>query len=868
MKNLIKKNIIFFIIMIMILPISLPIVSKAIDSGKILTSQEDYPIDVVLERDKENPNLVHITATSTESNIIELKYVHKYIETDNASYFEENHDDIYTFNITPAQMIEETFELDGYGSYTVFAKDENRNGFLARLTVNDPNDMPQITLTKEENSLNLNIDVTSNKNKITKLKIAKKENINDNIDFSTQGTDIEFIESTHVSVRYTEITEEGLYVVYAEDSVGNRTISQIYIAKQKTPISVDITKGINAREVNLHITDSICNIVSVKVAKLSEIGEDYDKFDTIDGLQITEGQTVDLSYTAPEDDTYIFCIEDEAGYKLITQKRITSQERVMSVTIAQDENSPGNLIITATNAICNIVEMKVAIGDDISLEYFENSGEPISIQSGREVVAKYTVQENCTINVYVKDEQGYTYMYKRNLIGIDDSEPEPSEAPTITLTQNTENPKQIDVDVQAHNSSVDEVKWAEGKQNITYFATNGTRIGQDKVGVAIHTEFTISAIGTYTVYAKDDNGNEAIKTIEITNIEQTPPTEEDTTPPDIIINQENTDNENVQVSINVLDNLTNINMVKVAQGQQTIDYFENEGQELTIQKDDNSAKAVINVTENGFYTVYAKDDAGNATIEVFEVTTITEDPEIDDTTPPTIQTINESINENESIKVTINVTDTQSQILTIKIANGEQNVDYFENQGTTLKLTTDDKSAKATVGITENGTYTIYTEDEQGNKTIKVITITEIETPEPTPDPDDTITSSVYVITQTMIDKISPNTNVNTFKNNISTEVGYTIVNAKGEELQNTQEIGTGDKLITETNKEYTLIVTGDLNGDGNVTLIDMSLLRKHYLEIESLQDEYLKAADMDNNNIISLRDIANMRKTILKIDE
>ena len=868
MKNLIKKTIIFFIIMIMILPISLPIVSKAVDNGKILTSQEDYPIDVVLERDKENPNLVHITATSTESNIIELKYVHKYIETDNASYFEENHDDIYTFNITPAQMIEETFELDGYGSYTVFAKDENRNGFLARLTVNDPNDMPQITLTKEENSLNLNIDVTSNKNKITKLKIAKKENINDNIDFSTQGTDIEFIESTHVSVRYTEITEEGLYVVYAEDSVGNRTISQIYIAKQKTPISVDITKGINAREVNLHITDSICNIVSVKVAKLSEIGEDYDKFDTIDGLQITEGQTVDLSYTAPEDDTYIFCIEDEAGYKLITQKRITSQERVMSVTIAQDENSPGNLIITATNAICNIVEMKVAIGDDISLEYFENSGEPISIQSGREVVAKYTVQENCTINVYVKDEQGYTYMYKRNLIGIDDPEPEPSEAPTITLTQNTENPKQIDVDVQAHNSSVDEVKWEEGKQNITYFATNGTRIGQDKVGVAIHTEFTISAIGTYTVYAKDDNGNEAIKTIEITNIEQTPPTEEDTTPPDIIINQENTDNENVQVSINVLDNLTNINMVKVAQGQQTIDYFENEGQELTIQKDDNSAKAVINVTENGFYTVYAKDDAGNATIEVFEVTTITEDPEIDDTTPPTIQTINESINENESIKVTINVTDTQSQISTIKIANGEQNVDYFENQGTTLKLTTDDKSAKATVGITENGTYTIYAEDEQGNKTVKVITITEIETPEPTPDPDDTITSSAYVIIQTMIDKISPNTDVNTFKNNISTEVGYTIVNAKGEELQNTQKIGTGYKLITETNKEYTLIVTGDLNGDGNITLIDMSLLRKHYLEIESLQGEYLKAADMDNNNIISLRDIANMRKTILKIDE
>ena len=316
MKNAVKRVISILIIIMMILPISLPIVSKAVDSGTVSNTEEDYPMDIILERDETNPNLIHITATSTEGNIIELKYVKQYIDTNNASYFEEDHDDIYTFDITPAPTVEETFELDGYGSYTVFAKDENRHAFLARLTVNDPNDMPQITLTKEEDSLNLNIEVTSNKNTITKLKIAKKDNINDNIDFSTQGTDIEFMESNHVSVRYTEITEEGLYVIYAEDSEGNKTTSQIYIAKQNTPISVEITNGTNTREVNLHITDAICNIVSVKVAKLSEIGEDFNKFDTIEGLPITEGQTVNVSYTAPEDDTYMFCIEDEAGYRL------------------------------------------------------------------------------------------------------------------------------------------------------------------------------------------------------------------------------------------------------------------------------------------------------------------------------------------------------------------------------------------------------------------------------------------------------------------------------------------------------------------------------------------------------------------------
>ncbi len=811
MNNTMKKFISILMIIMMILPIGLPVISKAVDTGTLSTSQEDYPLNITLNRDETNPNVIHITATDTESNIIALKYVHQYIETDNIGYFEEEHEDIYTFDITPAQTIEESFELNGYGSYTVYAKDEKGYMFLSRVTVNDPNDMPQIALTKEvENPLILNIDVTSNRNTITKLKIAKKEHINDNIDFSIEGTDIDFVESNHVSVRYTGITEEGLYVVYAEDSEGNKSAREIYVAKKNTPISAEITNATNTREVNLHITDAICNIISVKVAKLSDIGEDYNKFDTIDGLPITEGQTVDLSYTAPENDTYIFCIEDEADYRLITQKRITTEENVMNVTIEQDENSPKNLTITATNTICNIVEMKVAIGDNIDLDYFENNGESISIEPGKEVVGKYTVQENCTMNVYVKDEQGYAYMYTKNLIGIDEPDPEPSEAPTITLTQNTENPKQIDVNVQADNANVDEVKWAKGEQNTTYFKTNGTRIGQDKVGVSIRTEFVIDSIGTYTVYASDDNGNETVKTIEITNIDETPSTEEDTTPPEVnevenngiynhsvtptvvdehlaeiyltrdgkavedyqngdtiedegtyvlnavdetgnevvikfvidktapemTINQKNTDNENVEISFSILDNLTNVNQVKVAQGQQTIDYFENEGQELTLQKEENSALAVINVIENGTYTVYVEDEAGNAKIEVFEVTSITEEPEINDTTPPTIQTTEESIDENESIKVTIHVTDTQSQIKTIKIVNGEQNADYFESAGTTLQMKTDDKSAEAAVMITENGTYTIYAEDERGNKTVKVITITDIVTPEPTPDPD------------------------------------------------------------------------------------------------------------------------------------
>lgn len=759
MKNYIKKFIVIFMVIVMILPVTFPAISKAVDS-QATANDEKITLDIQLQRDKTNPNLIQITATDSAYTITDLKYVHQYIETDQIDYFEQDNSDVYTFDIIPAQTIQETFELDGYGSYTVYAKNSRGDRFIARLTVSDPSDMPQITLTKdEENPFILTIQVTSDNNTITKLKIAKKQNVNDTIDFSIQGTDIDFTESNDVTVRYTDISEEGLYVIYAEDNNGNKTTRQIYLGEQSTPITVEITEGNNPREVNLQITDAICNIISVKVARSSEIS-DFEDFETIEGLPITEGQNITMTYTAPEDDTYVFYIEDEAGYRIMTQKRITTEESSMQITVEQDENSPGNIKITATNNICNIVEMKVAVGNDIDIEYFKNNGEEITIQPGREVVGNYTVNENCTINVYIKDEQGYSYMYSKTLIGIDEPEPIPNEPPTITLTQNSQNPKQIDVTVTDKDSYIDEVKWAEGTHDIEYFATNGTQIGQGSLGSSIRTQFTINEIGTYTVYAKDEEGNEVVKEIYIRNIEEIPE---------------------------------------------------------------------------------------------------------EDITPPSIQTTNEIINENESVRISINVTDTESQITEVKIASGIQDVDYFENEGTTLKTIHSDKSAEAAVMITENGIYTIYAEDEQGNKTVKIIEITEIVIPDP--EPDNTITSSVYEINTTTIDRISENTNVVEFKENIVTEMGYIIVNKEDIELQDTDIIATGDKLITDDDKEYILIVTGDLNGDGKLTLTDMSLLRKHYLEVESLQDEYLEAADIDYNQKISLNDISIMRKHILGIE-
>ena len=204
----------------------------------------------------------------------------------------------------------------------------------------------------------------------------------------------------------------------------------------------------------------------------------------------------------------------------MSQKRFTTQEKVMNVEITQDENNPAELQITATNTMANIVEMKIALGEDIDLAYFEENGENLPITEGKTVTASYTLSQNSTVNVYVKDEDGYTYLYTKTIIGID--EPLPPQVPIISLSQNETNPKQIDVVVRGLDAYIRRIKWAEGERDTAFFETNGTQIETDTIGKIIQTEFLITKTGTYTVYAIDNNGNETVETITVTNIDETP----------------------------------------------------------------------------------------------------------------------------------------------------------------------------------------------------------------------------------------------------------------------------------------------------------------------------------------------------------
>ena len=409
------------LIMILVLQMILPLYANAleIDNDKeTLVGAGETSINVSLKRDSVDKNKINITAIDSAYKITELKYVHKYIKIEEIEYFEADNEDVHTISITPAQKIEQSFEMDGYGSYTVYVKNEKGDRYLSRMTIKDPAEKPDITLTRDSDDMRkLEIQVTSKNNKIVKIKIARKEKYDDTIDFETQGEELKFESSNNVNVKYTLATEDGIYVIYAEDDQGNKSTSQTYLGETKTPIQAKATLDSKNRKAKIEIEDSLCKIVKVKVAKKSKINNINDFKTEGESIEIVPANSINIEYVAPEDDTYMFYIEDEAGYKKMIQMRIT-KENSIDISVSQDDNDKKIITIKATDSICNIVKIKVAVGENIDSDYFKTNGQELQITPGKEVEVKCSVSENCILNIYVEDEEGYKVITTRNIIGI------------------------------------------------------------------------------------------------------------------------------------------------------------------------------------------------------------------------------------------------------------------------------------------------------------------------------------------------------------------------------------------------------------------------------------------------------------------
>lgn len=118
------------------------------------------------------------------------------------------------------------------------------------------------------------------------------------------------------------------------------------------------------------------------------------------------------------------------------------------------------------------------------------------------------------------------------------------------------------------------------------------------------------------------------------------------------------------------------------------------------------------------------------------------------------------------------------------------------------------------------------------------------------------------------LEKISPETTVAQFIKNCKTNGKMKVLNSKGEELKETDLVGTNMTIQVTKGKEeirLTAVVMGDLDGNGLVTVTDLSGANQAVLKTIELKDAIFKAADLDDNNEITVTDLSGINQTILK---
>ncbi|MBO5096194.1 MAG: hypothetical protein J6A17_02235 [Bacilli bacterium] len=102
---------------------------------------------------------------------------------------------------------------------------------------------------------------------------------------------------------------------------------------------------------------------------------------------------------------------------------------------------------------------------------------------------------------------------------------------------------------------------------------------------------------------------------------------------------------------------------------------------------------------------------------------------------------------------------------------------------------------------------------------------------------------------------------------------GFTIgqsINELKTKLENgaisisTSEVVSTGAVISYEGKEYTMVVYGDLNGDGKINSADLLKMRKHLLGTETLTGAYYKASNLVNKTEINSADLLKLRQHLL----
>ena len=124
--------------------------------------------------------------------------------------------------------------------------------------------------------------------------------------------------------------------------------------------------------------------------------------------------------------------------------------------------------------------------------------------------------------------------------------------------------------------------------------------------------------------------------------------------------------------------------------------------------------------------------------------------------------------------------------------------------------------------------------------------------------------SSPYAIEGGYLANLKEKTTVAELKTNFVNGSSLVIKNANGKELVDTAVVGTGC-TVSESGNTMTIVIKGEVNGDGKVDAFDYMLLKGIYLKTKQATELMLKAGDVSGNKIIDPVDYLRVKSHVLK---
>lgn len=130
------------------------------------------------------------------------------------------------------------------------------------------------------------------------------------------------------------------------------------------------------------------------------------------------------------------------------------------------------------------------------------------------------------------------------------------------------------------------------------------------------------------------------------------------------------------------------------------------------------------------------------------------------------------------------------------------------------------------------------------------------------------VTSSAYKIGSKYVTGLKVGVKASAFLKNVSVEGGsLKLVDASGK--TNTGTLATGNKLEVYDSsdklvKTYEIVIYGDVNGDGDINVLDMIRVNRHVLELGKLSGSYLQAADANRDGNANVLDMIYINRHVL----